>query len=329
MGVTIAPLQLAAEILKRKKTNRRRGLDVAWSNANEFISLKRGYPIMVAGTAGVGKTEIVADIAINAAIMHGFKICWLSPEMGDRYEITEQIIEKLSQGKVLEANENSLTDDETIEILTWVNKHVRIIDPTVSWKGTMDGLAMNIDNLFKAIQESEQEMGSKFDMIIIDPFNELDIDWSNIMNSVKTELDALLWWAKKNNYIPILTNHVTDVQEIRYTAESKLTYMISPPAKKEKWAYGQQWARKGYQMILVYEPHKAMQEDKANDGDKEMEHSIEHFHNVREIYVQKSKPKGVGKTGMFRLFYDRKKQRYYNIDSLNYRIGMPGIKITE
>ena len=69
-------------------------------------------------------------------------------------------------------------------------------------------------------------------------------------------------------------------------------------------------------MVLLYEPHQTKQVQMANAGDEEMQHSFRNNYNVRDVYVQKTKPKGAGKTGKFRLFYDRKKQRYYNIDSL-------------
>jgi ABC-type transporter lipoprotein component MlaA len=79
-------------------------------------------------------------------------------------------------------------------------------------------------------------------------------------------------------------------------------------------------------MILLYEPHQIKQVQLANQGDKEMQHSVDNYYNVRDVYVQKTKPKGVGKTGKFRLFYGRKQQRYYNVDSLGMKEGLIQIK---
>jgi hypothetical protein len=321
--VTIAPLQLEDEIAKRRVTNRKRGADLSWSNANQFMSLKKGYPLMVAGVGGAGKTELVLDIMINASIMHGYTWLILSPEMGTAEEIIEQLLEKVSAGETLEPGERSMSKDKFERLMVWVNKHFRILDPMRQWKDNFHDLALNIENMFTAVQYEEQRLGGKFDGILIDPFNELDIELGGprTMSTVKNELDALLWWTKKNNYLTILTNHVNNKQEIRQTINGQVT-LWTPPAKKEDWAYGQQFGRKGYQMVLIYEPHKAFQIMDAENGDREMQHSQENFFNVREIYVQKTKPKGVGKTGRFKLFFDRKVQRYYELDSIGMKKGI-------
>jgi len=316
LKMTVSPIELHDTIIQRMHTNRRRGLDTSWSNANEFISLKKGYPLFVAGVGGVGKTEIILDIMINAAIMHKWTWLVLSPEMGTAEEILEQIIEKMSNGEQLDINSNNPIDKEKVsKIVKWANKHFRILDPLRNWKENMKDMALNIENFFQMAKREEELLKGKFDGILIDPFNELDIDLGGgkTMTTVKNELDALLWWTKKHNYFTILTNHVNDKQEVR-EKDDQGTYFWTPPSKKEEWAYGQQFGRKGYQMMLVYNPHPRQQVAYALDGDKEMEHSVQNYNNVREFLVQKTKPKGVGKTGKFRLFFDHKTQRYYNLE---------------
>jgi len=314
--ITISPIELHDTIIQRMHTNRRRGLDTAWTNANEFISLKKGYPLFVAGLGGVGKTEIILDIMINSAIMHKWTWLILSPEMGTAEEILEQIIEKMSGGEQLNVNsDNPIAKEKVAKIIHWANKHFRILDPLRNWKEKMSDMALNIENFFQMAKREEQILKGKFDGVLIDPFNELDIalGGGKTMTTVKNELDALLWWTRKNNYFTILTNHVNDKQEIR-DKDDEGFFFWTPPTKKEEWAYGQQFARKAYQMVLVYNPHQRLQTNLALDGDREMEHSIQNYHNVREFLVQKTKPKGVGKTGKFRLFFDYKTQRYYNLE---------------
>lgn len=325
--LTTAPLTLEDELQRRRHTNRKRGLDTAWRVANDYISLKKGYPLMVAGKGGVGKTEFILDIMINASIMHGWKWLVLSPEMGDRHEIVEQIIEKLSKGEVLDIPKKHESvnlsrppmKDETFDkILLWVHKHFRILDPIDNWNETYSNLALNLQHFFEAVDKEESEIG-KFDGILIDPFNELDIELN--FQSVKDELNVLLAWTKKKNYFTVLTNHTTGnertIQDI--TGDGR-KFVWTVPATKEEWAYGQQFSRKGYQMILMYEPHELKQiEEVNNNDDYEFLHSHNHGYNVREFYVQKSKPKGVGRTGKFRLFYDKINQRYYEIDKSSHK----------
>jgi len=228
----------------------------------------------------------------------------------------EQIIEKMSGGEQLNVNsDNPIAKEKVAKIIHWANKHFRILDPLRNWKEKMSDMALNIENFFQMAKREEQILKGKFDGVLIDPFNELDIalGGGKTMTTVKNELDALLWWTRKNNYFTILTNHVNDKQEIR-DKDDEGFFFWTPPTKKEEWAYGQQFARKAYQMVLVYNPHQRLQTNLALDGDREMEHSIQNYHNVREFLVQKTKPKGVGKTGKFRLFFDYKTQRYYNLE---------------
>lgn len=325
--LTTAPLEREEEIARRRHTVRKRGLDTAWTNANEFISLKKGYPLMIAGLGGVGKTELELDIAINASIMHGWVWLILSPEMGDKDEIIEQILEKISKGEVLEIPNESkgesvdaarppMTNEKYRKLIAWVHKHFRILDPMANWDANFSNMALDLHNFFNEVDIEEDRLGGKFDGIIIDPFNELDIELNAM--SVKDELNVLLAWTKKKNYFTILANHTTgNEKEILHKPKGGMGYYWKVPAKKEDWAYGQQFARKGYQMILMYEPHHMKQIDEANTTeDHEAQHSAHYGFNMREIFVQKSKPKGVGKTGKFRLFFNKSNQRYYCIDKL-------------
>ena len=67
---------------------------------------------MVAGEGGVGKTALILDIMINASLMHGWHWVVMSPEMGDRDEIIEQLIEKVSKGEIIDI----LTPNETTDV---------------------------------------------------------------------------------------------------------------------------------------------------------------------------------------------------------------------
>jgi hypothetical protein len=323
---TSAPLELETEIVRRRYTNRRKGRPFAWQIANEFASLKNGYPLMIAGVGGAGKTELPFDIIINDCIMHDKKAFIFSPETGDKYEILEYIIEKVSNGRHLEKPHDYAIDDKELEkIHLWANKHFRICDPTEHWDANFENLEMNMDNLFQAVDYEERRLGGKFDIVLIDTFNDLDIKPDS--QEVKNNLSRLLAWTKKKNYLTITTNHVNDLQDIRQKIDGE--YVIwTPPAKKEQWSYGQQFAKKGYQMWLVYEEHKYFIDERAMNGDQLAQHSKDSFYTSRKIFVQKSKPKGVGRTGMFELFYDKLKHRYYEIDQLGNKRGILQLKLS-
>jgi len=311
--LTTAPLDMEAEIVKRRRTNRKRGNPVAWHKASKLFSLKKGYPLMIGGAGGTGKTELAFDIAINAACQFGWKFFVFSPETGDKYEIVEYILDKVSRGKHLEhEHENRLPDEDLTKLLVWINNHFRITDPSEHWDKDFKNLELNMDNLFAAVHGEEDRLGGKFDGVIIDTFNDLDIEPNSVV--VKNNLGRMLAWTKKKDYFSIITNHVNDQQVIRQKVGGE--YIIwTPPAKKEGWSYGQQFAKKGYQMILMYEEAE-YHVDIRQDTDKLAEHSAQNNYNCRKILVQKSKPKGVGRTGACYLFYDRDLQRYYEYDPI-------------
>ena len=287
------------------------------------MSLKKGYPIMIAGVGGAGKTELAFDIILNSSMTHKWRWLILSPETGVDDEILEVMIEKLSRGKTVEqGRENSMTAPEIEKIVHWLHRYYRILDPIKSWKPLMSDKPLTMENFFQAVAEEEKTLGGKFDGILIDPFNELDLELigGGTSSIVKDELDALIRWSKKGDYCPILTNHVNDKREVQAKSDNGTVYHWVPPARKEDWAFGQQFGRKGYQMLLVYEWHKFEQQKQSLEGDLAAQHSIEQGYNMRDVFVQKSKPKGVGRTGKFRLFFNRQEQRYYEIDSLGNKL---------
>jgi hypothetical protein len=314
--ITLSPFDLADELKIRRLTGSIRGEETGWSCADEYISLKKGYPFMMAGIGGAGKTEFIFDLMINSSILHDWVWLVMSSETGSAEEIIEVLIQKLAKGKSLSKRQsNQLSDGEYDRIMTWLQKHFRVLDRTRGWDDVLTGLPLTLENLFKVVDQVEQNLNGKFDGILVDPFNELDINLgSNIAGQVKSELDALLRWTKQKNYFTILTNHANAPKELRDKAASGMYYNWTPPARKEDWAYGQQFGRKGYQMVLMYERHKGQQESMATEGEIHFKHSVENKNNLREFYVQKTKPKGVGKTGRFMLFYDRILQRYYEVD---------------
>ena len=316
--VVNSPLSLLGELKQRRNTYEKRGLSTGWKKADEFMSLKKGYPIMIGGYAGSGKSEVAFDIAINSSVDHDWLWLIVSPETGDQFEIMEYLIEKVAQGKHIgKKYQGALSDDEYESIVKWLHKHIRILDRQSGWDDVFTGLDFSLKNLFEVVENVEKQLKGKFDGIIIDPFNELDLNLGgNIAGTVKDELDALIRYTKKNNYLTILTNHANNRHEIQSKDENGKSFFWKPPATKEEWAFGQQFARKGYQMLFVYEPPMQFQHLQRNEGNVDFMESINNNYNVREILCQKTKPKGVGKTGKFCLHFDRQHQRYYEIDSL-------------
>jgi len=308
---------LKAELNEHRRIGSLRGASTGLTKADQFISLKKGYPFMIGGIGGSGKTELTFELIIQSIILHKWRWLILSPETGNAVEIYTYLISKLNRGKEFFKGEYSMNEKEYSKLLMWLQKYVKVLDVEDGWEDVMKGIDLNLSNYFAYIEKAEKKMGAKFDGLLIDPFNELDIDLDqSIMRTVKDELKILLRHTKKNNYFTILTNHVNDVRSFNKKADDGTMFRYTPPAKKEEWAYGMQFSRKGYQMITMYEPHPHIVDELAAQGDVEMQHASMNDYNVREAIVQKSKPNGVGKRGIFRLFWDWKMKRYYEVDDI-------------
>ena len=317
--IVTSPLGILGELELQRHTYKQRGLDLAWDDANKFMSLKKGYPIFVGGAAGSGKSEFCLDLILNTSIMYGWKWLIVSPETGSDIDIINELIMKLSKGYDISLKEQNPIEPKQYEkIIKWLHKHFRIIDKNKSggWKELMTSeYDLTIKNLFEVVDRLESDWDSPFDGILIDPFNEMIDLGGNIAGMVKNELDLIINYTKRKNIVTILTNHANDKKEMMTKVNEKPVFW-KPPVTKEEWAYGQQFARKGYQMILLYEQPHAFQVEGCNEGNVYNMESVKHDYNHRQILVQKTKPKGVGRTGLFNMFYDRTMQRYYEVDSL-------------
>jgi len=320
---------LRDELHLNRKVGKLRGANTGFTKADEYISLKKGYPLMLGGVGGAGKSEFAFELIIQSILNHKWRWLILSPETGNAIEIYTYLISKMNDGKeIFLPSDYAMKDESFSKMLHFLQKHIKVLDVQDGWDDVFSGIDLNLKNFFSYIEKAETQMKAKFDGILVDPFNELDIDLDGgIMRSVKDELKVLLRYTKKHNYLTILTNHANDVRTFQQKDDNGLWYRYSPPAKKEEWAYGQQFGRKGYQMITVYEMHPKIIEQMAHAGDLEMQHALDNEFNVREFHVQKSKPAGVGKRGVFRLFWDWKKKRFYEIDNIGMKkqINFPSL----
>jgi len=111
--------------------------------------------------------------------------------------------------------------------------------------------------------------------------------------------------AHSHNRHNCIITHVRDMEKMK---DGDQRYY--PVASPNDVAGGRLWWRKGMQMISVYRPLDIKNQPLNDDNGEPC------LENETHIYIQKSKPKGVGKVGMFKLYYDFKKNKYYEMDSI-------------
>jgi hypothetical protein len=322
MRLIQSPLEVFANKIgeHRSKGNARGRLVNISKDFDEHISLKKGFPTFITGAPHDGKSELGFEVVLNDIVNNDTKWLILSPETGNTVELYSLLAEKYyGNGKrIFKSSKDALTDEEVADAFKYFQSHIRTIDPTEDWSKLGDSYKLNLKNLFEIVDHQEKELGAKFDGILIDPFNEIESEEGKpIYQAVKDEVQELILYGKQSQKTIVLVIHANDTQPIlKGSGDAKWYYY--PPARPQDLQGGQQFFRKGYQIMNYYRPQKQLLQEMLNMPEyAEVAHKIQHGidnENIAFVKVQKSKPKFIGKLGQFFLFYDVKRQRFYDID---------------
>ena len=272
-----------------------KGLNCGIIALNEYFTLKKGFPLFIAGAPYSGKTEFTFEVLINTSILYGWKHFIYCGEGGEPENIVSELMYKFI-GKPFVKGSYSMNELEISKATAFVMKHFIIANHDHEF---------TINEFYDTVDEAEIQYGIKFDTVTFDPFNDIkeEVDYfggredkylASVLKTVRIN-------AKKHNRVNILVNHIADVRAV--TNKEGKRYM--PPALPNEWAGGRTWWRRAFTMLLVYRPPSYLLDDSGEP----------HKENETHIYIQKSKPKGVGKTGMVKIFYDWKKNRFYSNDA--------------
>ena len=105
------------------------GLSTGFQHLDKGMTLRTEILEMLGGYPGSGKSELLDQLVINAAVMHGWRIAMFSPENFP----TEFHIEKLARkyvGKPFkEGKTDRMTPDELDDALDWLNEHIHFLRP--------------------------------------------------------------------------------------------------------------------------------------------------------------------------------------------------------
>ena len=141
-----------------------------------------------------------------------------------------------------------------------------------------------VDKILEIALEIKKSVG--LDTLCIDPFNELNHDYSNHAGREDKYLEHTL--GKIRRFARQHDVHIFVVAHPRTLKMEKGRYL--PPTAFE-FSGGAAWYAKAETILCVYRP------------------TLES--NEVEIHIQKSKPKHTGRKGIVKLYWDWKKSRYY------------------
>lgn len=297
----LRPLDQISALEKVRRSGSIRGLPTGLRSLDRLISLRKGFPLFVAGAPGHGKSIFVKQVAVNAAVRHGWRILAYMGEEGSGVDLIVDLIE-MKTGKDVRAktdsgfeNSRALTDDEFLEALTWVDRHFRVICP--------DEVGKSEFTLERFHQIAD---AGHFDATILDPWNDLDHDFEKYGGRedvyLANALRDIRRRCRESGRLDIVVNHIGKISADKKTEDGR---RYQGPAMPTEWAGGQTWFRRAFQMVLVYRPPAGVILEPGGDPIQD---------GTAWIFCQKTKPKGVGNLGKVVLRYDREAHHFVEFD---------------
>ncbi len=279
-----------------------KGSDCRFPIGRELMSYKECFSTYIYSAPFSGKTQFTMSELVFLAERYGNKIAVYSKEIGEPKDVYAEVaaifIGKLFTHKDENLKMNAAQKDKAAEFF---NKHFYVIDPMYK-KQNID---VTVQAIFHCVKDIEIKEGIHINNVYIDPLSEVDEDGEDRVDRfVKKVNKAVNDDARLNNRHNFLVSHVRDQTPV-FDKESGTSWFPVPTAREISG--GQNSFKQGYQMLCVYRPS-------PNRIDKET--GVEYLDNETHIYIQKAKPKGVGFTGMYKLYFDWRTNRYYQDEAL-------------
>jgi hypothetical protein len=283
-----------------------RGKSIGWDWDMLPFTIKEGATTYIGAAPASGKTELWFEILINLSCLHGWNHVVFSPETGSSAEIFSELCYKYI-GKPYVQGKNSMTNGEQVSAEMFVNEHFIVIDPIDE--------DLTITKFYQLVDEIERKEGITIHTTTIDPWNELTEEFipadlgredkylSRILGLVRKN-------ARKTGRHNCVINHVRDQPMVaaKTIAGTDISYFPMPSARD--FAGGQVWFRKGLSVLIPWRPPYGLADADGVGAEK----------NEVHLKVAKSKPKGVSKNGVYKLFLDVDRYQYYMLDFKGNRV---------
>jgi hypothetical protein len=274
-----------------------RGEYAGFDNLHEYFSVKKGVTTYIFGSPFSGKSEFWLEMLVNLSELYGYRHVLFSPETGKAEDIIAELISKYCRKPFYKQNIGHITEQEMNNAISFIQEYFYVIDP--------EDKDLELKQFYDIVGEIEKEGKIKIDTTLIDPYNELMNDIGSEGGRQDILIEKQLGIVRKNaqmfNRHNALITHCRDQMAIKKTIDGRDLWYYPPPTAREV-SGGQAWFRKAMNLIAVWRPPVGW---KDGDWDTPAEDNEVH------IIIQKFKPKGTGKRGVVKLFYDIYQNRYY------------------
>ena len=283
-----------------------KGKSIGWDWDMLPFTIKEEATTYIGAAPASGKTELWFEFLINLSCLHGWNHVIFSPETGSSAEIFAELCYKYI-GKPYVQGKNSMTNGEQVSAEMFINDHFIVIDPIDE--------DLTITKFYELVDDIERKEGIKIHTTTIDPWNELTEEF--ILADLGREdkyLSRILGLVRKNarktGRHNCVINHVRDQPMVtaKTIAGTDISYFPMPSARD--FAGGQVWFRKGLSVLIPWRPPYGLADADGVGAEK----------NEVHLKVAKSKPKGVSKNGVYKMFLDIERYQYYMLDFKGNRV---------
>jgi thymidine kinase len=285
-------IQFENEILDFHKSGIQRGEYVGFKSLEALYTKKKGSMTFILASPHSGKTEFNLEILLNLSLKYGEKHVIFSPETGDYKDLAKELISKYIRKPFFASDINACSESEIYNAIAFLSDKFYIVDN--------DENSFTFDDIISQVKVLEAENRIKIDNILFDPYNEVKHNMSEFGSRqdlyIEDAVGKLRRYAKKENKHVFICMHPQDQQPI---TENGVTYY--PPPHPRQSAGGQSFFRKAMAFIILWRPPFGFN-DKDGQPYKE---------NETHVIIAKAKPKGSAKLGTCKLFWDWKKNRFY------------------
>lgn len=274
-----------------------RGRFFSLTSLDPIISLVEGSITTIYGTAGSGKTQFCIETCVSQAEVYGSKTAYYLTEAGTFEETVLDIAQTYLQKTLSE-----ITDEELLTALEWMDEYIFIIDIS-------RGL-MSMREIYEQVLSMEKEYDIKINNVVLDHFGNILPDPKNkgatIADNVKFTFQAMTATSKLKNFHTIILFHTARQEPVKCPVSGKF-YLLK--AEPYELSGGIQANFLSMQMINVHRFISREDQLGVIDPQTGMPYELNETH----ITCTKVKPKQSGSLGTVKIYFDWKKQSYYEI----------------
>ncbi len=155
-----APVDYMDRVQKLYREGLPRGASSGWSNVDDIFTLNPGSLVIVTGTPGSGKSQMIDNMLVNAMSQHNWRVAYASFENPPELHLAKLISLKTAK-PFGDGPTPRLSEQEMLETLGWVNERLTFL--------TNEGVMPTVESLIERFEAAVRRSGVK--VCVVDPFN--------------------------------------------------------------------------------------------------------------------------------------------------------------